>query len=73
MAMATTRVPDVGMATMMRKARSKTNETLIELLMDLTREYGGIFQLPGSGPRNLMVFRFARVDSYAMISASTRR
>jgi hypothetical protein len=57
----------------MRKARSKTNETLIELLMDLTREYGGIFQLPGSGPRNLMVFRLARVDSYAMISASTRR
>jgi cytochrome P450/NADPH-cytochrome P450 reductase len=60
--MATTHVPDVGMATMMRKARSKTHETLIELLMDLTREYGGIFQLPGSGPRNLMVSSFALVD-----------
>jgi hypothetical protein len=34
MAMATTHMPDVGMATMMRKARSKTNETHIELLMD---------------------------------------
>src|SRR5207248_2409213 len=62
MAMATTHVPDVGMATMMRKARSKTNETLIELLMDLTREYGRIFQLPGSGPRNLIVSSFALVD-----------
>ena len=62
MAMATTHVPDVGTATMMRKARSKTNETLIELLMDLTREYGRIFQLPGSGPRNLLVSSFALVD-----------
>jgi cytochrome P450 / NADPH-cytochrome P450 reductase len=62
MAMVTTHVPDVGVMTMMRKARSRTDETLIELLMDLTREYGQIFQLPGTGPRNLIVSSFELVD-----------
>ena len=60
--MVTSQVPDVGVMTMMRKARSRKDETLIELLMDLTREHGRIFQLPGSGPRNLMVSSFALVD-----------
>ena len=60
--MATTQVPDVGVMTMMCKARSKKDDTLIELLIDVTREYGRIFQLPESAPRNLIVSSFALVD-----------
>jgi hypothetical protein len=31
------------------------DETLIEMGMELARQYGPIFQLPGSGPRNFVV------------------
>ncbi len=53
-------IPKVGMVTMARKMRAMpAQETLIELAMDVARESGPIFQLPGAGPRRLMVSGYA--------------
>jgi cytochrome P450/NADPH-cytochrome P450 reductase len=55
-------VPKIGVMTTVRTARSMKDETLIEMAMELAREYGPIFQLPGSGPRNIVVSGFALAD-----------
>ncbi|HEY7974355.1 MAG TPA: cytochrome P450, partial [Ktedonobacterales bacterium] len=56
-------IPKVRMVTMARRMRAKPEEeTLIELAMDVARESGPIFQLPGAGPRKLMVAGFSLVD-----------
>jgi cytochrome P450 / NADPH-cytochrome P450 reductase len=55
-------VPQIGVMTMVRTSRSMKDETLIEMAMELSREYGPIFQLPGSGPRHIVVSGFALTD-----------
>lgn len=57
--MSNAEIPKVGIITAARKMRGNRDATLIEFAMDLARESGPIFQLPGSGPRRLMVTNFA--------------
>jgi hypothetical protein len=57
--MSNVQVPKVGVMAMVRTSRSMKDETLIEMGMELARQYGPIFQLPGSGPRNIVVHTHA--------------
>ena len=62
--MSNVQVPKVGVMAMVRTSRSMKDETLIEMAMELAREYGPIVQLPGSGPRNIVVSGFALADAF---------
>jgi cytochrome P450 / NADPH-cytochrome P450 reductase len=57
--MDTTEIPQIGTTTMMRISRSMHDKTLIEILMEVAREHGPIFQLPGPAPRRSVVSNFA--------------
>ncbi|MDB5074771.1 MAG: Cytochrome, partial [Chloroflexi bacterium] len=59
---ATKEVPKVRSLKMIRMARAMQDATLIEMAMELVRESGPIIQLPGRGPRNIIVSSFALVD-----------
>jgi cytochrome P450/NADPH-cytochrome P450 reductase len=55
-------VPQISKLTMAHIARSMRDKTLIEWIMEAAREHGPIFQLPRSGPRNIVVSNFALTD-----------